>query len=528
MLTWAPVVPTQHLGIEKTELPSEDARLIPERWTIIAAGLLSLFFLSTTLYIANKRLLWYDEIVTALLSRQSWPVEILRLLKTGIDQQPLPYYLLVKLFGKPLGYSAFALRLPSALAVFTGLLVVFDCTRRLTDGLHGLLALSFLSCTVLPYYGFEARPYAIVFMCSACSLWLWVHTPRDSRRGAFFFGVAVLALLISHYYAAFCLIPYALSVLFEIRQKAVPPKIIAAAVAAAAGLALMLPVAGTLRGLSSGFWAPASLSALVDVFLDFFSRFVLVLPLIALWIAIASRPQPAVVPVLSMQAPERLAWFFLTIPFAGFLVAELLRNNAFYHRYFIGFLPGVAVAFSISLWRYFRHCPMVSAGLLCLLAGLGILLSAAYAVRPERAGPSPLVSDVYVTMQRVLQAEDLLDREGKHFVVVPLGSHLALEALYNSSHPERYRILEDPNLPPSSLQQAHHDKEIATDFHLPMQIWHLNDVKDHASDTVLINVPDEVLASARRLGITVEDRFLGSGLRVTYLAQSRQSPVDPH
>src|SRR5450432_4273159 len=112
-----------------------------DTWAVVAAVLLSVFCLLATLYIAGRRLPWYDEIITAIVSRLSWPGEVLRLLKTGVDQQPLPYYLLVKLSGGMFGVNLFSARLPSALALFAALLITFDCARRLTDGLHGLLAL---------------------------------------------------------------------------------------------------------------------------------------------------------------------------------------------------------------------------------------------------------------------------------------------------------------------------------------------------------------------------------------------------
>jgi hypothetical protein len=132
----------KRLGREKrADFPMERAHHKPDLWAIVAACALSAFFLLGSFYIAAHRLLWYDEVITARVSRLSWPGETFRFLKTGLDQQPLPFYLLVKLSAWPLGFSAFSFRLPSALAMCFALLITFDCARRLTDGLHGLLAL---------------------------------------------------------------------------------------------------------------------------------------------------------------------------------------------------------------------------------------------------------------------------------------------------------------------------------------------------------------------------------------------------
>jgi hypothetical protein len=44
----------------------------------------------------------------------------------------------------------------------------------------------------------------------------------------------------------------------------------------------------------------------------------------------------------------------------------------------------------------------------------------------------------------LLQFEDVLLKEGKRYLVLPADSMLAIEILYHSPHPERYRLLNDP------------------------------------------------------------------------------------
>ena len=127
-------------GDRKADAKSGNINGISDSSAIVLAVVLSIFFLCISLYIGRQRILWFDEIITALISGQSWPGDVLQILKTGADQQPLPFYGLVKLSGRLLGLGAFSLRLPSALAMFASLLVVFDCTRRLTNGLYGLIA----------------------------------------------------------------------------------------------------------------------------------------------------------------------------------------------------------------------------------------------------------------------------------------------------------------------------------------------------------------------------------------------------
>src|SRR5271157_3483638 len=123
---------------------------------------------------------------------------------------PAPiYFMVVRIFDNFFGHTDFSVRLPSALAMTAGLLLTFDCARRLTDGLHGLIALSVLSCSFLPYYGHEARSYALYFMFASLALWIWAYDKDGSRLGAVYFGAAIFLAVGMHYYAILCLVPYA-------------------------------------------------------------------------------------------------------------------------------------------------------------------------------------------------------------------------------------------------------------------------------------------------------------------------------
>ena len=126
-------------------------------WSFLALCMAA-FYLATTFYISSHRLLWFDEIATANVAGLPHWTSIWTALAQGVDSQPPLYYVLVRLFSKLPVSQEVALRLPSALAMAAGLLITFDCARRVTDSLHGLIALSVLTSSFLPYYGYEARP----------------------------------------------------------------------------------------------------------------------------------------------------------------------------------------------------------------------------------------------------------------------------------------------------------------------------------------------------------------------------------
>src|SRR5208283_4633337 len=214
-----------------------------------------------------------------------------------------------------------AVRLPSALAMTAGLLVTFDCARRLTDGLHGLIALAVLTCSFLPYYGYEARSYAIYFMLSALSLWIWTCTPEDNRWSAIAFGAVLFLAVTIHYYAVLLLVPYGLWELYRWKPWQLPSsKLIAGILGVALSILLMSNLMLSYsRQFSAAFsgtpWTP-SFDGLRTVFYELFPDGVFLLVLVMVWIAVAALTRDKSTGMNRRQAGESVGWLFLCIPLA--------------------------------------------------------------------------------------------------------------------------------------------------------------------------------------------------------------------
>jgi hypothetical protein len=123
------------------------------------------------------------------------------------------------------------------------------------------------------------------------------------------------------------------------------------------------------RQFSRGFWGPPSFYELQAVFSELFPGGLFLLALVVVWGGLA-RHADTKTNVFEVQPAESLGWFFLCIPLAGFVLAEV-KTNAFLARYFIGALPGVPVAFSCWLWRHFHNTYRISAGILLLFVMWG-------------------------------------------------------------------------------------------------------------------------------------------------------------
>ena len=154
--------------------------------------------------------------------------------------------------------------------------------------------------------------------------------------------------------------------------------------------------------------------------------------------SVLARRNDATIDLPPMKAGESVGWLFISILAVGFVLAEV-KTNAYYSRYFICVLPGVAVAFACLLWRHFRYAPRVSLGICLLLTTWGIAKQVGAVEHPATVEPTGT--------RDYLQLEAPLRSEGKRFFLFssPL---LFLEAQYYSNHPEDCILL----LPPAFTQ----------------------------------------------------------------------------
>src|SRR5271166_3517244 len=459
-------------------------------WSFLAATALCIFYLAASIYISSHRLLWFDEVFTVHMARLPDWRTLLAALSHGADSLPPLYYVVVVIFDKLFLHSEVAVRLPSTLAMVATLFITFDCARRLTDGLHGLIALA-LASGPLAGEGVEARSYAIYVMFAALALWVWTYTKIKEKWSAIWFG-AVLFLGVSfHYYAVLLLVPFAL---WEISRwtpwQPPSPKLLAGVIGVVLPAVLFSHfILSFSRKFSTGFWSRPSLSELMDVYSHIFVGGLFVLGLSIVWIVLANRRSTNIV-LQPMQSGEAIGWLFLCIPLAGFVAAEL-KTNAFAVRYFLGIVPGVAVAVSCCLWRHFRNVPLVPFGIFLILATWGMAKQLHTARHPDSV-ESPGTRDA-------LSLEGLLSSEGKRFLVFS-DPFLFLEVQYYSKHPEDCILL----LPSDFEQQAtlarsspdpymHQRVELILSQYYPLRVWRPDQLREHAQETALIKPTPDVL-----------------------------------
>jgi Dolichyl-phosphate-mannose-protein mannosyltransferase len=482
-----------------------------EKWALHAAVALALFLLGSSLWIGYRRIGWYDEILVLTIARLPGVSTVFKAISGSASSLPPFYFLLVRFFDHAFGPGDGAARIPSALAVAAGMAFTFDCARRFTNNVHALAGMALLTCSFLPYYGYEARPYALCFLLSSMGLWLWSHPESDRSWIAALFGSTFFFAFCLHYYTALSLIPYAV---FEAtgghRLRRPSPKLIAGTLGVISGALVCAPFMIAARKFSHGFWSPPSIAALRGVFTEIFPS--VFLPAAAVSACLALKPKHEGPALSSMLQIERLGWLFLLVPFTGFAIA-VAATNAFVSRYFIGMLPPIAVAFACTLWRRFGTRPTISAAIAAAMLVIGAGQQLKLLARPDGVRP-PVKPESAEVLREMLAMESSLIADGKTAIVISADETLALEAMYYSRHSKAYVVLLD------RTHMISRGYQNLARFQ-PISFWTLDNLRAHAASAALINPPERVLAWLTKAGFQFQ--FIESGsrlLKIFYVSSS--------
>lgn len=245
-------------------------RRLPGWWPLAALIVLAAALRLATL---TEQGFWYDEAFT--------PVHVLHAglgatLKSFVHSENTPplWYLLAWADARVLGDGALALRLPSALAGIATVPVVWAIGSELSGRRAALIGAALVAVNPLfVWYSQEARAYGLFVFFAALAMLCFarlLHEPSGTR--ATLFALSGALALLTHYFAAFLLVPMALWLLREraARRAALP----AMGALALVGLAL-LPLISAQGGHGTqwiGRWALSSrLQAIPQYYLTGYS-----------------------------------------------------------------------------------------------------------------------------------------------------------------------------------------------------------------------------------------------------------------
>ena len=154
------------------------------------------------------------------------------------ESTPPLYYVLAWLWTQPFGLGEVGVRSLSALFGTALVPVAYGTARELAGQRAGLIAAALVAVNPqLIFYSQEARAYSLLALLATLSFWAFLVARRDTgNRGLVLWALASAAALLTHYFAAFVVIPTALLLVASRRPRL--PAALAVGVVAAVGLAL--------------------------------------------------------------------------------------------------------------------------------------------------------------------------------------------------------------------------------------------------------------------------------------------------
>jgi mannosyltransferase len=194
---------------------------------------------------------WFDEANTALLVHLP-PGKMLGLIPQTESTPPL-YYCVAWIWARGFGYGEAGLRSLSALAGVLVVPVAYAATAKLISRRAGLIAAALTACNpFLIWYSQEARSYELLVLLTGLALLAFTYARATPSRRTLATWVLTSALaLATHYYAVLAIVPQAVWLLIEHRDKRSVR--VAVGIVIACGLAL-IPLALSQNATGHDRW----------------------------------------------------------------------------------------------------------------------------------------------------------------------------------------------------------------------------------------------------------------------------------
>jgi hypothetical protein len=186
--------------------PSRRFRLLKERGSGIALGLILMLGTILRFWALGQESLWLDELATAARINLSWADLLNHLVE--MKYHPPLHYLLLKAWASAAGHSEYALRSLSAVCGVLSLLVLYRVALLLVSRKAALLTVFFSAISVYRItYAQEARFYSLMALLALLSMYFFIRLWKTPSWKYYLGYVAVSSAgLYNHSYAIFLVV----------------------------------------------------------------------------------------------------------------------------------------------------------------------------------------------------------------------------------------------------------------------------------------------------------------------------------
>ncbi len=331
---------------------------------------------------AHQKPFWSDEVVFRWIAMEPSVHAIYRDLLVPTDLDPPVAQVITHFTIMLFGSGEIAVRIPSMVGDCSALLFLFLALEMYVDSLFALIVLLFPLSSLLINYGWEARPYGLMYGFLGLAVLSWRHLGKEnSRRGLWtaLLAVSLSLMLGCHFYAVFALPAFCLAEFVRTRRRQqIQWATWLAILGASATELLYLPIMAAAREYSDGYFGRPDFYSLPNMFRQSFpdaglSLFIFLALAGAVALVAVLFPAPFTTsgaPMIARSSnPEfvTLALVLSFIPVFGWL-AGFLFLKAFVTRYVLHGLIGLFLLLPLLSSRLSKGNPVVA---LLLIATFG-------------------------------------------------------------------------------------------------------------------------------------------------------------
>jgi hypothetical protein len=354
---------------------------------------------------AHQKPFWSDEEIFRWIAMEPSVHAIYRDLLGAIDLDPPVAQVVTHFTIALLGSGQIAVRIPSIVGVCSALLCLFLALEIYVDSLFALIALVVPFASLLIDYGWEARPYGLMYGFLAFAVLSWCQLGKDRvRRGLWTAALAAsLTLMLGcHFYSVFALPAFILAEFIRTRRQArISWATWLAILGASATELFYLPIMAAAHQYSDGYFGTPNRYSLANMFGEAFPTaglllfiFLVFAALLALGATLVQTPRLASNASANRQALDRefaaLAIGLSLIPVLGWL-AGLFFLKAFVTRYVLHGLIGLFLLLPLVASRLSKGNPILAFLLILTFACQGMHVVAA-GISDLMKAPDPMRS----------------------------------------------------------------------------------------------------------------------------------------
>lgn len=217
--------------------------------------------------------LWNDEYVGWYISQQPLFVPFVKAV-LGQCHTPL-YYIYLKLITSILGNSDLVLRLSSFLTGFLSIFVMFKVGNLKSKVLGYLCALFTAMSAFILYYSYEVRPYSMIFLFSALSLYYTLKLLDDDNKHNFLWYIVSNSLILFTHTLGFIYVFVNLLIVTYFLKNTNKDLVRKLYISMGVFWLILTPILFNIFATTSfsQWWGVASLSKLAFMFTDFYSNY---------------------------------------------------------------------------------------------------------------------------------------------------------------------------------------------------------------------------------------------------------------